>query len=81
MDTKELRERIGQRVSWDWFGMPKGAKGKTGQGKIAYVTILLCSPLTSGNGGELIQFGVWNKDAYIHDIPLSCITKFHKRKK
>ena len=79
MNLKELKNSVGKRIKWDFFGMSAGDKNKAGKGKILYINALLINPSHLTPSGELISYAVEGRDGNILEIPQSCVLKIYKR--
>lgn len=76
---KYMQKIVGKRISWDFFGQPKGSYLKKGQGKVVRIEITLGNPFTRE---PLVRYMVQhNKSEFLEPIPQSCITKIHKERK
>lgn len=66
--TYEIEFEVGQRVSWNYFGMPEGSKDKSGVGRVVRVCI------NQYRDDHHVRYDVDAGGTHlIEDIPSSCV--------
>ena len=67
--TYEIEFEVGQRVSWNYFGMPEGAADQRGLGRVSRVCI------HQYRDSYYVRYDIESSDRtrIIEDIPASCV--------